>query len=307
MAVPKSFSGFDIAQSTVTLWLFRKTPQPAGQPPKYQGRWIDTNAPLDRALKAAVIGERERITEVRDYALLAENNESSALRVDVLETHGHLILEQAAMEQTEKKIKNIDQIQNTDFYVIKLVHGKKALYAVKKTESSWQTRKMKDAIYAFFDNNKLGLDDKPSFRISKAVDFFIIDDQVLISHKIHFESILSHKQAHIEDFKALQSEPAFIALFTDLAPLVQFVGVNRIHLRRACAIREKGHYKNKDFMARLKANHVRHHLTLNFDGNGRIVPTPETCADIVRALLDHRLLSPFSHSHYDVDHATAVQ
>jgi len=305
MAVPKAFTGFDIDKSTVTLWLFRRTPQPGG-PPKYSGRWIDTHELLDAALKEAVRAERARITEVHEYDLLAQNNESSALKIDALETHAGLILEQAAAEKPARKVKDMKQIRNTDFYVIKLTDGKNVLCAVRKTESSWQTKKMKDAIYAFFSNNRLGLDDKPSFRISKLIDFFIVGDLVLISHKGHFESILNYKEAHIEDFAALQKDQAFKALFSTLDPLTNFVGTNKIHLRRACAIHGKAHYKNKAFMSRLKKDHTKYQLKLNFDGHGRILPTDDTCADIIRALLDHRLLSPFSEQLYDVPDATVV-
>lgn len=306
MTVPKSFTGFDVARATVILWLFRKTSQPAGAPPKYVARWIDTNEELDKALKEAVAGERERISEVHGYSLLGQNNEASALRIDALETHADAILSAAATETSVLKVKEMEQIRNTDFYMIKLTLGAKVLYAVRKAESSWQTRKMKDAIYAFFSNSKLGLDDKPSFRISKLIDFFIVDDEILILHKGHFESLLSYKQAHIEDFAKLQKEATFRALFTDVDPLVEFVGANKIHLRRACAIREKGHYKDAQFMGRLKANYAKSQLKLKFDGAGKIVPTPDTCADIIRALLDHRLLSPFSQSLYDVQDATIV-
>jgi hypothetical protein len=305
MGVPKAFAGFDVDASTLTLWVFKKTAQ-KGAAPKYSGRWIDTDASLDATLKSAILAERSRITEVQEYQLLAQNNENSALRIDALETHAGLILEQAAAEVAARKVKEMQEIRNTDFYVIKLAKGTKVLYAVRKTESSWQTKKMRDAIYVFFSNKKLGLDNKPSFRISRHVDFFIFDDQVLIAHKGHFESILSYKEAHIEDFTALQKESAFKRIFSDLDPLVGFVGANKIYLRRACAIRAKGHYKNQDFMTRLRKFHGQHGLTLKFTDDGRLMPTEETCADIIRALLDHRLSSPFSEQDYDVDNAIVV-
>jgi hypothetical protein len=305
MAVPKSFTTFDIDKSTLALWLFRRTPQPGG-PPQYTGRWIDTHEELDEALKEAVTTERERISEVQDYSLLAQNNEGSALTIDALETHAGRIQAEAAAEVPARKVKDMKHIRNTDFYVVKLSKGDKVLYAVRKTESSWQTKKMKDAIYAFFSNNKLGLDDKPSFRISRLIDFFIVGGQILISHKGHFESILSYKQAHIEDFKTLQKDQAFRALFSTLDPFVSFVGTNKIHLRRACAIHGKAHYKDKAFMSRLRKDHMKYQLKLEFDSHGRIVPTEATCADIIRALLDHRLLSPFSEQVYDVPDATVV-
>src|SRR5690606_16939635 len=98
----------------------------------------------------------------------------------------------------------------------------------------------------------------------------------------------------------------FFSLFSTLDPLVVFVGTNKLHLRRACAIRQKGHYRDADFMARLRKRHAECGLNLIFDDQGRIVPTPETCADIIRALLDHRLSSLFSQNNYDVPDATVV-
>lgn len=307
MKVPKSFRTFNIDDSTVSLWLFKKTPPINGAAPKYRGRWIDTHDRLDYALKSAISDERNRITEVQEYGLLAENNEGSALTVDSLETHAGLITQQMAAELSTRKIRDMKQIRNTDFYVIKLTHGDKIVYAVKKTESSWQTKRVKDAIYAFFSDSILGLDDKPSFKISRHVDFFIVEDELLISHKRHFESILSYKQAHIEDFHTLQEDMEFQALFSSLDPLIAFVGTNKIHLRRACAIRNKGHYKNQAFMRRLRREYTKYSLHLEFDRRGRLIASEDTCGDIIRALLDHRLLSPFSANLYDVPDATIVQ
>jgi hypothetical protein len=306
MAVLKAFKSFNVEGATVTLWLFRKTQRPVGQPPGYVGRWVDTHEELEAKLKEAVIAERDRITETQDYSRLAQNNEGSALAIDALVTNAGLITHQAAAEVSARRVKTMKEIQSTNFYAIKLTSSGKNMYAVRKAEASWQIKKMKDVIYAFFSGNKLALDDKPSFRISPSVDFFIIEDQVLISHKIHFESILSYKEAHLDDFGKLQEDQAFQTLFTTVDPLVSFVGSNKIHLRRACAIHDMGHYKNKKFMSRLRKDHAKYQLKLKFDAQGRIVPTEETCADIIRALLDHRLLSPFSEHLYDVQDAAVV-
>lgn len=305
MRFPKAFRDFDIEKSSVALWLFRIIHHP-GQPPAYVGRWIETHDALDSKLREAVAAERERLTELREYSLLAENNESSALAIDALLTNAGLVIQEAAAEVPARRVKEMPQIQNTVFYVIKLTKSGTTLFAIRKTEGSWQTKRRKDAIYAFFTNNQLGLDDKPSFRISKDVDFFVVDDQILILHKGRFESILAYRQAHIEDFELLQKDQVFKSLFSTLNPLVTFVGTNKIHLRRACAIHEKAHYKNAAFMARLRGDHTKYQLNLVFDAQGRLVPTDETCADIIRALLDHRLLSPFSEQVYDVQDAAPV-
>ncbi|MGY2200948.1 hypothetical protein [Pseudomonas gingeri] len=41
-------------------------------------------------------------------------------------------------------------------------------------------------------------------------------------------------------------------------------------------------------------------LNIPFQADGKIVPTPESCPDIFKALLDHRLKSHFSEKIYDV-------
>jgi hypothetical protein len=43
-------------------------------------------------------------------------------------------------------------------------------------------------------------------------------------------------------------QPDFAAVFSDLAPLIQHVGVNKIRLRRMSAVRQKGHYRDGEFM-----------------------------------------------------------
>ncbi|MXO48935.1 DUF4868 domain-containing protein [Erythrobacter vulgaris] len=101
-------------------------------------------------------------------------------------------------------------------------------------------------------------------------------------------------------------ENEFIQIFANLTPLTTFVGSNKIHLRRMCSIRQKGHYKDQTFISRLRQHHAAHGLSLQFDQNGLIVCTPDNCRDVITALLDHRLASAFSENVYDVPDATKV-
>ena len=123
---------------------------------------------------------------------------------------------------------------------------------------------------------------------------------MLVLDKAKFESVLNYKQAYKEDLEGLLKEPEFKAVFGETGALESYVGENKIQLRRASAIRQKGHYKNPGFMANLRARHGEYDLNIEFDADGRIVATPETCRDIFQALLDHRLASGFSENVYDV-------
>ena len=90
-----------------------------------------------------------------------------------------------------------------------------------------------------------------------------------------------------------------------MTALIGFVGTNKIQLRRTSAIKTKGHYKDPDFMGRLRAEARNLGFKFAFDAAGRIVPTPDDCRDIIQALLDHRLNSRLSKQLYDVE-ATEV-
>ena len=133
-----------------------------------------------------------------------------------------------------------------------------------------------------------------------------MDAEILCLNKRNFESILRYREAHQNDFAELQSEPEFAAAFSDMAPLVEFVENNKIQLRRALSIRQKGHYKEAGFMENLRQRYMECGLSLVFNGEGQMVPTPETCSDIVTALLDHRLTSRFSEKVFDVPSSTVV-
>ncbi len=300
-----NLTDFDIEDAELSLWVFKKSTL-VGKPPRFTGRYLDTTEELELALKQAVLEERERITEVHSYGLLSENNESSALSIGLVETYGHLVVEQAAAESIKKKADSLKKVQNSDFYVIKLVSGDKVIHAVRKTDSSWRVRRVRNAISVFFSDEQLGIDNAPTLYISRHIDFFIIGDSILVSNKGNFESILNYKEAHRQDFAALRSEREFNIIFSQIDALSTYVGDNKIQLRRAAAIRQKGHYKDPEFMKRLRARYKEFRLNIIFDEKGRIVPTPETCKDIFQALLDHRLSSAFSETIYDVQDAKAV-
>ena len=299
------FSDFDVANSTVGIWLYKTSVSPDGNP-RYTGRWIDTDEALDAALKQAITTKRDGILEVNNYSLLAATNDGIALRIDALETHAGAIVAEAQDPDVSRKITKLKEVQNTKFYVIKFTDRDNCLYAVRKTDSSWQSKSNRNVLSVFFQDDQLGLNENPGFNISRDIDFFIVDQEVIITNKPSFESVLSYKEAHIQDFVSLQNEAGFVNLFTTLDPLVEFIGSNKLHLRRACAIRQKGHYRDVDFMTRLRQRHAECGLNLTFDEQGRLIPTEETCADIVRALLDHRLSSLFSQNNYDVPDATVV-
>ena len=203
----------------------------------------------------------------------------------------------------ERRAKSIKKLRPAEFYIIKAVIGDQAIYAFRKADKSWKTKK---GVSFHFSDQTLAIDNSPSMDLSPFIDFFVIGEEILILNKSNFESVLMYKEAHESAFEELKGEPEFIEVFSSLDQIDAYVGNNKIQLRRAHAIQQKGHYKDDAFMGRLKAEYANLDLTINFSEDGKIVPCENTCRDIFQALLDHRLSSAFSQSIYDVPNAVKV-
>lgn len=305
MAELDDLQEFDVAGSTVSVWTFKKS-FPTGQPPAFSGRWIDVDDGLSRALREAVSSVREGIAETHPYGLLAQVNESSALILGSDETHAPAIVAQTNDPTPGRKVRQLKEINNSAFYVVKFVAGGQILHAVRKTDDTWRSRKAFNALNVLYTDEGLTLDTTPRFSLSRHFDFLIHDGTVFVLEKSRFESVLSYKQAHATEFAALQAEANFTAVFADVAPLVAFVGSNKIHLRRACAIRERGNFRDADFMDRLRQEHAQLGFAFAFDDQGRFICTEASCPDIIKALLDHRLDSRLSRRIYDVENTEVV-
>lgn len=238
--------------------------------------------------------------------MLTENNEASALLIRKDETHAGLLVDAAAGETEPKRAQNAERLRNASFYLIKMVHEQTVVYAIRRTTGAWKTKRALSARSIFFADHRLDLDERPHFDLEKTIDFFIVGEHLLVLNKGNFESTLRYKAAHANDFVELQAEAEFAAVFVELAPLVQHVGVNKIQLRRMSAVRQKAHYRNQEFMDRLREHHAEYGFTFQFDAAGRINATAETSSQIVTALLDHRLASGFSGRVYDVPDAKPV-
>lgn len=306
MPILDDLKALDLNAAHVNLWTVKGPTGPIAQAPIYPAKWVETTAPLDASLKQIFTEQLGRIEEVIAYGLLAQNNEASALSIPVDETHAAPLLAAVAAETAPRKVSQTKHLQNTNFYVAKIVVGDDIAYAVKKTAKSWKTKQAHSVRSAIFQDQVLTVDEQPHFELSRSFDFVVFGESVLILDKSKFESVLRYREAQRSSFVDLQNEAEFQNLFLDMAPLIAHVGANKIQLRRACAIRDKGHYRDPGFMNRLRDNQADYGLTITFDANGLIIATPETCAQIMTALLDHRLKSGFSTLVYDVQDTTPI-
>ena len=306
MAELEDLKAFDVGEAVVSLWTFKKA-MAKGQPPVFTGHWIAVDDALAGALREALTAVREGIAETHPYGLLAQTNEGSALILGADETYAPGIVSKTADPTPERKIRGLTQINNSAFYVVKFIDPNgQTLHAVRHTDNSWLSKRATGMLAAYFGDDGLTLDPTPRFTLSRHFDFLIHDGAVFVLEKGRFESVLSYKETQIEDFASLQAEPDFVGIFADLAPFIAFVGTNKIHLRRACAIRQRGNYSNAPYMAHLRQHSGQMGFAFAFDPQGRIICTEADCPDIIKALLDHRLDSRLSGNLYDVESTEIV-
>ncbi|WP_082711639.1 Kiwa anti-phage protein KwaB-like domain-containing protein [Methylobacterium indicum] len=304
MTTLADLKNFDLDAADVAVWVFRR-PRTNGQH-RYVGRWIEISNELADKLREGVAENLSGVSELIEYDVLAQNNEASALVINADETESHLISQQIMDPTPDLKIRRAEDLKNTDFCVVRFTQNDNILLAVRKNDATWSTKKTRGLIRMIFRDEELDIDDGPSFSIKPDFDFFVLNDRIFIRRKAQFESLMSYKMAHERLFSELTKEDEFAAIFADIGPLTEYVGTNKIHLRRAAAIQQKGHYKNARFMEQLRSQ--RHNLKLNiaFDTNGRIIATVESGRDIFLALLDHRLISTLTDYMYDVPNTEQV-
>lgn len=298
MTTLADLKGFDLNGAEVTVWVFKR-PRSSGQR-RYVGRWISITDDLAARLRETVASHLAGIAETIEYDVLAQNNEASALTIEADETDAHLIAAGIGDPTPDLKVRDLADLVDSEFYVTRFAHADGVMLAVRRTDASWSTRRGGRAITMMFKDDELDLEEEPVFTIRPDFDFYLLHDRIFIRSKPRFESLLSYKAGHEKVFQELTVEPDFAAVFADTGPLAAFVGTNKIHLRRAVAIQQKGHYKDAEFMARLRAEHGNMNLNIAFDGAGKIIATAESGRDIFLALLNHRLDSRLTQRMYDV-------
>lgn len=295
---------FNLVEADLTIWVYKKSTRDGN--PVFNGRWVGITQNLSDTLRGAVSQALENVNETIEYDILAQNHETSVLTLGADETHIGLIERQAANPTEARKVTRLEQIANAEFYMLRFASDAGVLLAVRKTNATWKTRRSCNALRAVFQDEELDIDTRPAFSLESFFDFFVFDGDVFVSNKARFESVLAYRAGHTEAFHDLVNQSEFSDIFSEVTTIAEFVGTNKIQLRRAIAIREKGHFRDPNFMQNLRTHCAEMGLNIDFDDEGRIVPKPESCRDIFQALLDHRLDSRLSQRLYDVQSTEQV-
>lgn len=292
---------FDLDNGVLSLWVFKK-PQTGG----YSAKSIDVTDDLATELKNIISRTLRARTEVEDYSLIVQPNEASCLHVGTDETSFADLKALLDSPAEENRIEGERAFKNNAGYVIRVRVGTRVLYCVRQVTDAWKTKKARTVINVVLRANRLELVEDKSFTIAKNIDFFVLDNDILVIDKRAFESLLSYKIEYANSFISLQADPTFLNCFTNMAPVIMHVGTNVMHLRRMAVIQQKANYADPDYMARLRVANVQEAWSIDFDAAGRIVPTADTMRVIMQVLLNHRLYSKLSLTTFDVPSSSAV-
>jgi hypothetical protein len=294
---------FDFNNSTAHLWVFKTSAADI----RYRTLYVQTDSSLMGQLKEFVNIELERLTEQSPYSYISQNNENSCLSITQNETDFNFLKAQVDRVESEHRASGVKELKGSKGYVVKFTHNNITIYAVKRSTSTWKTAYQKKYINMIFSNGELaGIQDN-SFTIEKSFDFYVIDDAIFIANKRGFETAMQHRSPYTQAFVQLQQNTTFNNLFSDIQPVVEYIGTNSIQLRRMAVVEEKGVYSQPNFMSILQAVNTQHGWGINFnEDSSQIIPCEQTIKTILQVLLDHRLMSQITENIYDVPDAIKI-
>ncbi|MBU2827009.1 DUF4868 domain-containing protein [Acidithiobacillus ferriphilus] len=299
----ESLRAFNFTDSTIHLWVFKRS----STNERFSARYAQTDGALNALLLGVVQAEMNRITEFSAYTHLSQTNENSCLAEPI--AGSDFVHLKAIVDRPEPdwRVRTIKDLKNASGYLVKFTHNGQVVYAVKRSATNWKTSYLKTHINIVFNNGELSAAEDNGFAIEKSFDFYAHGAGMFIASKGSFEAAMEHRTSYAQAFADLQLNGNFSGLFTDVQPLVRYVGTNAIQLRRMARVEERALFSRPDFLAVVQAVNGRRGWGLNFDANtGRLVPCDQTAKTIMQILLDHRLLSEVTEMIYDVPDATQV-
>lgn len=305
MTAPQALAklrNFDLEHAELSVWAFKKSTSNA----RFRASSVVATPELKDELRRLAGQWIHRCTEVDDYGLLAAINDNSCLHLESDETIFSALEDLVRRPPEEHLIEDVTELEGSVGYLIRMTLGDDTLHCICRLASDWKVKKRSSVLNLVLNRNELDLAGEQAFTIPKRFDFFVINDDILVIHKAAFESLLEYKQTYLTSFAELQADVGFQDVFADMAVLVHYVGTNTTHLRRMAVVQERAYYQDPGFMERLRQVNQERQWNIEFDVNGKIVPSDETARSIIQVLLNHRLHSELTNNDFDVASASPV-
>lgn len=300
----ESFKNWNITNSDLALWVFRKNRQNGDV--SYTAKCVNADARLLNELAAVFISHQKGYSETIPYDVLSQPLESQLLHIESHQTHLNLLTDKFELPCEENEVSKVEHLENIVGYALRIQKGTHISYAFKKSEKSWKSKASNTFLNTIYINNELTLVDDRAFRLETQFDFITYQDFILINNKKSFESLMDYRDGFQESFKQLVKTDSFEATFSSTNEIMKYVGSNMLQLRRMESIKQKKLYLNANFLKNVERLSIKNNWGLQFSSDGKIDPTPETMSTIITILLDHRLKSELTETTYDVPSATKI-
>jgi hypothetical protein len=247
---------------------------------------------------AGAVNAANRV-QVYDY-LTADQDEDTALGLDVAETDLTVVAEQIAQGSDAPQITNAEGLFDAWAYAVELTVAKEQIIGVRKMNEGWKLKQKDKFLTAIFqDHMLLDYEDAPVFKLDKFIDFFAYDGGLFILNKKQFESAMNFRAGMERHMASLLEEFETLDLVTDVE-IIRTKAVTRLsHLRKIAMIKNSGYYRKPEYMAKVKQVCAEKKWNIQFDGD-KVIVTQENVELLLTLLNNDRLASLLTEEIFDV-------
>jgi len=271
---------------------------------QYTVKYVQIDEHLANRLKTIVRNKIQASNVVEEYTYDCPEPEADQIRaIDYEQTDFFKILNQlTSLNPEEDIIEDVEELVRAKAYLI-ILRNRDGIQVVgyKTLPENWKMRKEKGLISLLFRENRFeDLEEENVFSIAGTLDLMYFNETLFILSKKEFERGLNFREGMIAGANEMYREVQQLNLFENLNILTERVGNNQRYLRKIATIRNLGHYRDPQFIQRMRQISNTKGWNIQFQ-NGQIIFTDGTIDTILSILQNKRLHSEMTEEDFDVD------
>ncbi len=299
----RNLKGLNLRRADVSLAVIKE--YKVNRVSQYRVKYVPIDERLEVRLRNIVLNKIENSNTVESYSFDCPEPEEDQVRsIDYSQTDFYRIFEQLSdLSPEEDIIEDVNDLVNgTKAYLI-ILRNRQGIQVVgfKTVIENWKMKKNRGFIPLLYRENRFeDLEDENVFSIANSLDLFYFDETLFILSKREFEQGLNFREGMIAAADEVYQEVTQLNLFVNIQILTTRVGNNQRYLRKIATIRNLGHFRNPQFLQRMREVSDYKNWNIQFE-NGQIVFTEETLDTILSILQNKRLHSEITLEDFDVD------
>lgn len=277
---------------------------------QYTVRYVPIDSKLQKRLRDIVAKHIQESNNVEEYTYDCPEPEEDEVRsMEASATDFHRVFEELVdLDPEEDTIDGVDELVKSKAYMI-VLRDKTGIRVVgyKILPENWKLKRSKGLIPLLYTDNRFeDLAQENVFSISNTVDMLYYDEMLFILSKKAFEQGMNFREGMLKNAALLYEEVTEIQLFTDIGLLRERVGNNQRYLKKVATIRNLGHYRNPNFLQRLRDLSLVKGWSIVFE-NEQMVINEANLDDVLTVLQNKRLHSELTDEDFDVNSAKLLE